>query len=209
MLNYQWVNTVTYCVNHVSIAGVSSTSPQALPASPILDSLHLCCWMVNILIYGTTLSGWWFQPIWKIWVSQLGWCTKRNYLSTVPPSLPVAECTDRIFLQTGLCPRPPWAIARGYAPDADTVLFVAICRKLSHHVPFLIIVEVRFDLWLLWICCLFLIFRFADTIRHLYTSLTLTLLSDIHRKFHNNFITQIIHVWYIYLQNWVIYGVSM
>ena len=44
----------------------------------ILTIIHSNRWSGNTHIYiYTHVSGWWFQPLWKIWVRQLGWLFPR------------------------------------------------------------------------------------------------------------------------------------
>ena len=78
-------------------------------------------------------TGWWFEPLWKIWVRQLGWWHSQYIGKTCskPPTISIASSTrgNRPQLSPGAAALP-WKMQRrwGFAPRRPDVSW----NKLNH-----------------------------------------------------------------------------
>jgi hypothetical protein len=71
-LVYQRVSMVFHGNVSINFTKMATRTPRIPRPEKELQS-RLCCWDCRTLAQHAAELNWWFQPLWKIWVRQLGW----------------------------------------------------------------------------------------------------------------------------------------
>ena len=87
-LVYQRVSMVFHGNVSINFTKMATRTPRIPRPEKELQS-RLCCWDCRTLAQHAAELNWWFQPLWKIWVRQLGWLfqyMEKNKKCSKPPT---------------------------------------------------------------------------------------------------------------------------